>query len=88
LYPFVSPTNFLDPKSNPEDPSKPYGPWKYEQLIKEAYQLTLNLHVTYDDVLHMSPRERDGLLKLIIEDRKKRNEAIEEAKKQYRAKRS
>jgi hypothetical protein len=63
------------------DDGKPYGPWRYKQIVRESYIITKNTNTSYSDVLDMTPVEREYLIEFLAEDFKKQQEQIEQAKK-------
>ena len=71
---FASNQSFLTP-SLTED-GKPYGPYRYEEIMREYYYISKYTHTTYNDVLMMSPSERQLMLRNIVEDMKHQNEQI------------
>jgi hypothetical protein len=79
LLPFATHLNFLDPQST--DDGKPYGPWRYKQIVKESYIITKNTHTSYADVLAMTPAEREFFIEFLSEDFKKQQEQIDQIKK-------
>lgn len=74
---FASDVSFLNPLKT--DDGKPYGPIRYEQIVKEAYVICKSCYCSYQDVLDMSVVEKNILLKLIqaeIEKAQERNEKL------------
>jgi hypothetical protein len=69
----------LDPQST--DDGKPYGPWRYKQIVKESYIITKNTNTPYSDILNMTPTERELMIEFLSEDFKKQQEQMEQAKK-------
>jgi hypothetical protein len=63
------------------DNGKPYGPWRYKQIVKESYVITKNTNTPYSDVLSMTPAEREYFIEFLAEDFKKQQEQMEQAKK-------
>lgn len=61
--------------------NKPYGSVRYKEIVEEIFYLTKHTHVTYNDVLNMSPLERRYLLEFLIKDFK-RNKEVEESARQ------
>lgn len=59
----------------------PYGIWKFNQIIKECYFISDNIHTSYTDLLNISVKEKDLLIKYINEKNKAERDAIEKAKK-------
>lgn len=76
---FASHLNFLDPQLT--DKGKPYGPWRYKNIVKECYIITKNTNTPYSDILNMTPTERELIIEFLSEDFKKQQENIEQAKK-------
>jgi hypothetical protein len=68
----------LDPQST--DNGKPYGPWRYKQIVKECYIITKNTNTPYSDILEMTPTERELMIEFLSEDFKKQQEQIDKAK--------
>jgi hypothetical protein len=63
------------------DKGKPYGPWRYKNIVKECYIITKNTNTPYSDILNMTPTERELMIEFLSEDFKKQQENIEQAKK-------
>jgi hypothetical protein len=59
---------------------KPYGPYRYKQIVKECYLISKNSNTSYTDVLKITPLERNYILEFIIEGEKRNQEVIEKAK--------
>ena len=78
-HPFATRQNFLDPQWT--DDKKPYAPEKYKSLIQEAYIITKNTYMSYEDVLNMSPLERECIIDNIKEEFKKFEKTLNEQKK-------
>jgi len=76
---FAQHLNFLDPQST--DDGKPYGPWRYKQIVKESYIITKNTNTPYSDILNMTPTERELMIEFLSEDFKKQQEQLEQARK-------
>ena len=68
----------MDPQLTSD--KKPYGPWRYKQIVKECYIITKNTNTSYSDVLEMTPAERECFIEFIAEDFKKQQEQIDKAK--------
>lgn len=75
---FPSPGSFLDPQLTSD--GKPYGPFRYKQIVRERYYISKNINTSYNDIGQMTPIEREYLLEFITEDIKKNNKIIEESK--------
>lgn len=63
------------------DEGKPYGPWRYKQIVRESFIITKNTHTSYADIMNMTPAEREFFIEFLAEDFKKQQEQIEQAKK-------
>ena len=76
IQPFASQVNFLDPKYNQK--GEPYGPYRFQQIIKESYYISKNCNTSYNDVLKMTPTERDSILAIIIQEGKETEKVLNE----------
>ena len=77
--------SFLDPQLTND--KKPYAPLRYKKLIKDIYYITRNTHISYDDVMNMTPTEREYILSFLVEEAQgiqKRNEEIQRQLEQQR----
>ena len=72
--PFASQVNFLDPSLTAD--GKPYGPEKFKKIVEERYVISKWLHTSYLDVGKITPTEKDILIKLINEDRERREKNL------------
>lgn len=59
----------------------PYGVWKFNQIVKECYFISDNIHTSYKDLLDITIKEKNLLIKYINEKNKAERDAIEKAKK-------
>ena len=84
MPPFASHLNFLDPQKTSD--GRPYGPIRYEQIVKDCYLISKNLNTSYADVLRITPVERNYLIKFLIEDAKRAQENVEKAAAERKAK--
>ena len=69
--------NFFDPLWTSD--GKPYAPEHFKMIIEERFQISKNLHTSYNDVGLITPTERAYLIKLLIEDAQKKAEILENA---------
>ena len=65
---------------------KPYGPWRYKQIVKECYIISKNINTNYLDLMEITPRERSYMLEFLKEEFDKTNEEIEKAKQKVKDK--
>ena len=70
--------NFLDPQKTSD--GKPYGPTRYKELVKERYIISKNTYTSYLDTGKITPTEKEILISLIAEDRKKAHDDLEKSK--------
>lgn len=77
--------SFLDPQTTSN--GKPYGPYRYKQLIKECYIIAKNCNTPYTSLMDITPTEKNELLNLIIEENEKSQEAMARIKAENRRKR-
>lgn len=73
---FASHLNFLDPQLTSD--GQPYGPFRYKQIMKDCWYITKHIHTSYNEILKISPNERDILIEFISNDIRKHNEEMEE----------
>ena len=77
--------SFLDPQTTSN--GKPYGPYRYKQIIKECYIIAKNCNTPYTSLMDITPTEKNELLNLIIEENEKSQEAMARIKAENRKKR-
>ena len=75
--------SFLDPQLT-ED-GRPYAPARLKQIIRERYEISKRIHTSYNDLGKLTPLERNYLLEFILEDNKRQEQQIEDAKRKIRA---
>lgn len=73
---FASNQNFLDPKLT-ED-GQPYGPARYKRIVQECYLISKNMNTSYSDVLKLTPKEREYLIKFLLEDYDEKKKVVEQ----------
>ena len=77
--------SFSDPRQLiklPEDGREvPYGVWRFDQIVKECYFISDSIHTSYKDLLDITPKEKNLLIKYINEKNKAEREAMEKARK-------
>lgn len=59
----------------------PYGVWRFEELVKECWYISDNIHTSYNEILDITPREKSLLIKFINNKFKAEKEALDRAKK-------
>ena len=77
---FATHLNFLDPQKTKD--GKPYGPFRYKQIVKECYYITKNTNTSYSDILKMSPAEREFMLEFIADEMKRAQEQMDKYRQQ------
>lgn len=75
---FASLQSFLDPELTSD--GKPYGPYRYKQLVQERYLISKNMHIPYSDTGKITPSERKLILQFLVDDSKREREALEKVK--------
>ena len=68
----------MDPQKTRD--GKPYGPVRYEELVKERYLISKTINTSYADVGKLTPIERKYIISYIIDEFKKQKEQLEELK--------
>lgn len=59
---------------------KPFGPYRYKQIVKEAYLISKNTNTSYLDVMSITPQERNYILEFISDEFKRTQELTEQAR--------
>ena len=60
---------------------KPYGPFRYKEIVKERYIISKYCNTSYTDLANVTPTERNYLLEFATEECDKAKESIENIKK-------
>lgn len=58
----------------------PYGVWKFNELVRECYFISDNIHTSYKDLLEITPKEKSLLIKYINDKNKAEKDALEKMK--------
>lgn len=61
---------------------KPYGPFRFKEIVKERYLISKNMNTSYNEVGKITPIERSYLIEFIADEVKRSNEIIEQRKQQ------
>lgn len=75
---YPSQGSFLDPQLTKD--GKPYGPWRYKEIVKERYLISKNINTSYNEIGKITPVERKYLIEFLAEEIKKSKELAEQAK--------
>ena len=70
----------MDPQKTRD--GKPYGPIRYEELVKERYLISKIINTSYVDTGKLTPIERKYILNYIIEEFNKEKERFDNLRKQ------
>ena len=81
--PFASHLNFLDQQTTKD--GKPYGPFRYKQLVHECYAIAKATYTPYSDVLQMTPIEREYIIEFIKSDNDRQTKLLDEQVKQMQS---
>jgi len=74
--------NFLDPKLTSD--GKPYGPYRYKEIVKECYLISKNCNTSYTDLMKITPIEKNYLLEFISDEFKRTEELIKKTNENRR----
>lgn len=58
----------MDPQKTSD--GKPYGPIRYEEIVRERYIISKFINTSYNDVGQITPVERQFLINYIVEELK------------------
>lgn len=78
MHPFVSLTNFLDPKLTND--GRPYGPLRYKEIVRECYIIAKNSNTPYTDLMNITPIEKSYLMEFIMQEFEANKKAQDEFK--------
>ena len=76
---YPSQGSFLDPLLTRD--GKPYAPVRFEQIVKEQYLISKNINTSVVDLDKITPREREIILKFIMEEKQEEKKQIDELRK-------
>jgi hypothetical protein len=68
----------LDPQLTKD--GKPYGPFRYKEIVRERYLISKNMNTSYNDIGKITPLERRYIMEFLVEEVNKTKEAIEKQK--------
>ena len=57
---------------------QPYGPARYKRIVQECYLISKNMNTSYSDVLKLTPKEREYLIKFLLEDYDEKKKVVEQ----------
>jgi len=55
---------------------KPYGPFRYKEIVRECYLISKNCNTSYTDLMSITPIEKNYLLEFITEEFQKTEELM------------
>lgn len=65
---------------------KLFAPERFKEIVKERYLISRFSNTSYNEVGNITPLEREYLLEFIYDEKKKEQEAYEEAKRNQKIK--
>lgn len=68
----------MDPQLTKD--GKPYGPVRYEEIVKERYIISKSIHTSYNELGKITPTERRYIINYLLEESKQREKQLEEIK--------
>lgn len=74
----------MDPQTTKD--GKPYGPKRYEEIVKECYLISKHCSTSYSDLMDVTPTERGQMLKFIVDELEKRQSSLEKAQQKAQQK--
>lgn len=75
----------MDPQLTKD--GKPYGPFRYKEIVKECYLISKNINTSYNDLMLITPTERNYMLEFLLDEAKKQEEIIQKQKAEREANR-
>lgn len=75
-----SPLSFFDPLWTRDKSAQkvPYRPERYKQIVLECYYISRNINTSYNDILEISPRERELLRDYVREEQENTNKQLKD----------
>lgn len=61
---------------------------RYKRIVEELYVISHQIHTSYLDLLQITPREKDALLRMIEDESNRQREALERAKTEREARKN
>lgn len=75
---YPSQGSFLDPQLTKD--GKPYGPFRYKEIVRERYLISKNMNTSYNELGKITPLERRYIMEFLVDEVNKTKEAIERQK--------
>lgn len=75
---YPSQGSFLDPQLTKD--GKPYGPFRYKEIVRERYLISKNMNTSYNEIGKITPLERRYIMEFLVDEVKQTKEAIERQK--------
>ena len=69
----------MDPQLTKD--GKPYGPQRYEEIVRERYIISKTINTSYNDLGKITPTERKYIVTYIIEEAKLEQEKAKKLNK-------
>ena len=82
LHRFALHQNFLDPLwvKDKNGNKVPYGPIRYNEIVKECYLISKCIHTSYLDLMEVTPHERELFISYIADEAEKNKELLNKNK--------
>lgn len=72
----------MDPQKTTD--GKPYGPFRYKEIVRERYIISKHINTSYSDLGQITPIEREYLIEFITDELMKKQKALDEIKNRPR----
>lgn len=72
----------MDPQKTRD--GKPYGPVRYEELVRERYLISKRANISYSESGKLTPIERKYITKYVVDEINREKEIAEEFKNNKR----
>ena len=66
---------------------RPYGPYRYKQIVHERYLIAKHGNITYGDTANITPLERNYILEFITDELQRQHDLYQEKMAEVEAKR-
>ena len=73
----------MDPPKTKD--GQPYGPYRYKEIVRECYFITKNSGVIREDIMKMTPIEREYFIEFIQDEAQRTKEYMDKLKQEREA---
>ena len=68
----------MDPQTTKD--GEPFAPVRYKEIVKECYLISKNINTSYNDLMDITPTERNYMLEFLLDEAKQREQMLQKKK--------